>query len=118
MRHIGSTIALVLGILYFISALSPPGPGLVAGPIMIIGALAYRSAKKRKLGEVASTTTRKVLEIAALVLVCAVVLMQNNLKEHIAQEPVPNALIPLWAVLAYVMANIIPWKSDLHRTST
>ena len=45
-KHIGSTIALILGILYFISGLTKGNSGLIAGPIMILGALAYRSAKE------------------------------------------------------------------------
>jgi hypothetical protein len=43
-KHPGSTIALVLGVLWFISALGNFGSGLIAGPInagptIILGAL-------------------------------------------------------------------------------
>ena len=70
---------------------------------MILGALAYRSAKKRKLGEVTTTLLRKGLEASALVIIAAAVLLQNDLKNHIANDPVPNVIIPLWAIIAYIV---------------
>jgi len=77
---------------------------------MILGALAYRSAKKRKLGEVKSTLTRQLVEVALLLGICVVVLGQNNLKTLIATDPVPNFVIPLWAIIAYLIAAFIPWN--------
>jgi hypothetical protein len=37
---------------------------------MILGAFAYRSAKKRRLGEAKATTTRKVIEIVLAAILC------------------------------------------------
>ena len=102
-KHIGSTITLILGILFFLSALTKPNSGLIAGPIMILGALSYRSAKKRNLGTVTSTALRLSLEIAALCIVVAAVMFQSNLKYRIATDPVPNFIIPLWVVIAYTI---------------
>ena len=80
-RHLGSTIALVLGFLTFaagVNALQGPKHNhadmLVGGPIMILGALAYRSAKKRKLGAANFSFTRQSLEIAAIALICVMIL--------------------------------------------
>jgi len=104
-KHIGSTIALILGFLSFAgSVANPANPGgLIAGPVIILGALAYRSAKKRKLGEVHNTAMRKGLEISALIIIAAAILLQNDLKTLIATDPVPSLVIPLWAIIAYVV---------------
>ena len=103
-KHIGSTIALTLGILSFAGSLNPVNPsGLLAGPIIILGVLAYRSAKKQMLGEVKTTLLRKGLEVSALVIIAAAVLLQNDLKTRIATDPVPNMIIPLWAIIAYII---------------
>ena len=81
-RHLGSTVALLLGSLVFLGAASrigngdPAAPGaLKAGLVLILGALIYRSAKKRRLGEVASTPARWVLEGLAIVLMFLSVLL-------------------------------------------
>lgn len=75
---------------------------------MILGAIAYRSAKKRRLEEAKSTIIRKLVEIALLLLICIMVLAQNNLKYLIANDPVPNFIIPLWTLLAYLAVNFMP----------
>jgi hypothetical protein len=36
------------------------------------------------------------------------ILAQNNLKFLIATDPVPNAIIPLWAILAYLLIALMP----------
>jgi hypothetical protein len=81
-RHFGSTIALLLGALAFLGAASRIGNGdplaagvLAAGLVLILGALVYRSAKRRRLGEVASTPARRVLEGIAIVLMFLIVLL-------------------------------------------
>ena len=102
-KHLGSTLCLILGVLTFAAGTTQPGAGalLIAGPVMILGALAYRSAKKRYLGDVKNSTRRRSLEVAAVMLSIAAVAFQSNLAERIQTDPVPNLLIPLWAVLAY-----------------
>ena len=109
-KHIGSTIALILGVLSFasgvnfISGVNSDSPsGLVTGPVIILGALAYRSAKKRKSGEVNNTNLRKGLEILALVMIASAILLQNDLRYQIITDPVSNMIIPLWAIIAYTV---------------
>jgi hypothetical protein len=48
---------------------------LAAGCVLVLGALVYRSAKRRRLGEVASTPARWVLEGIAIVLMFLIVLL-------------------------------------------
>jgi len=81
-RHFGSTVALLLGALAFLGAASRIGNGdplaagvLAAGLVLILGALVYRSGKRRRLGEVASTPARWVLEGIAIVLMFLIVLL-------------------------------------------
>jgi hypothetical protein len=81
-KHLGSTVALFLGGLAFIGAASrigngdPVAPGVLkAGLVLILGALVYRSAKRRRLGEVAATPARWVLEGIAIVLMFLIVLL-------------------------------------------
>jgi hypothetical protein len=120
--HLGSSLAFIAGGLSIVSGISrvvttpdansfEPGSSMPeAGAVMILGALAYRSAKNRRIGEAKSTFIRHFLEIASLVLICFVILMQNNLKYLIATDPVPNAVIPIWAILAYLAVVFIPKK--------
>jgi hypothetical protein len=108
-KHLGSTVALILGFVSFAGALGPATgnhAGLISGPVMILGALAYRSAKKRMLGDVRSTALRQVIEVGAIVLAVLVVVLQNDLKVRIATDPFPNFVIPLWAVVAYFIMTI------------
>ena len=119
----GSTIAFLFGCLSVIAGLSglaqavdnpqvAGGNTLIGGVVMILGVLAYRSAKKRKLGEAKSTLTRKFLEIASLLLICIVILAQNNLRDLITTDPVPNAVIPIWAIVAYLIIAVMPRRAS------
>jgi hypothetical protein len=81
-KHLGSTVALLLGSLVFLGAASrigngdPAAPGaLKAGLVLILGALIYKSAKRRRRGVVASTPARWVLEGIAIVLMFLSVLL-------------------------------------------
>jgi multisubunit Na+/H+ antiporter MnhB subunit len=117
-RHIGSTVALVLGGLSILGGLgSGHFGGAIGGVVMILGALAYRSAKKRKLGEVKSTALRRLGEVGLLVLLSIVILAQNDLKTLIATDPVPNFVVPVWAIIAYLIIAIMPQRWLVRKTS-
>jgi len=103
--NIGSTVALILGALYLVAGLAQKNAGLVGGPIIILGALAYRSAKYRK-SHSSGQWWRIVAEIAAMLVIAFLWLAQSNLKSAIATDPVPNLIIPLWAVVAYGIALV------------
>lgn len=112
-KHIGSTLALILGVLSLAAGAAKPSSLLIAGPIIILGALAYRSAKKRMLGEVTASMLRKGLEALAIAVIVASVLLQNDLNNQVITDPVPNLIIPLWAIVAY---TIIALKKKKERT--
>ena len=107
-KHIGSTIALGFGVLSCISGLAnmakESGHGVLfwGGIIAILGALAYRSAKKRKLGEIKSSSLRKASEVFAFVII-GIVLLQKNFPDNVIDNPVPNLITPLWAIIAYMI---------------
>jgi hypothetical protein len=115
LRHPGSTVAVVFGVLAFFGAMGGVGSGdhafkglLTAGPVLILGALAYRSAKERRLGEVASTPLRRVGEAIAILLLLLTVLLQKDLENQIVTEPLATVLIPVWALVAYLLVALWP----------
>ena len=112
-KHIGSTLGIVLGILAIVSGLTMPGSILIAGIVMLVGALAYRSAKKRKMQEVNNTVLRKALEGIGIFGLIALIVLQKDLKELIATDPVPNFIIPIFVLIAYLIALIRKNKSKL-----
>lgn len=105
-KHLGSTIALAFGVLFLVGGFIQPQPPdnlvniLSRGIIITFGALSYRSAKKRKLGEVKSSLLRKALEIFLIAIIIVVVLLQSY---KIETSPVDNLIIPLWAIIAYLV---------------
>lgn len=111
-KFLGSTIVLILGVLGFLGGIASvskgdhKGDGLLAGILMIIGALTYKSAKKRKLGIVRDTKTRVAFEVIALIILIALVLLQNNLIYRIETDPVPNVLVPVGALIAYTVISL------------
>lgn len=114
-RHLGSTLALIVGCLYFLSGISAASrsentEGFVGGPIIILGAIAYRSAKKRKLGEVKSSLTRKSLEVVILLLICFLAFARNDLREALIIHPFASLIIPVWTILAYLIIASMPQR--------
>lgn len=105
MKNIGSNLAIVLGIISAIAGLTQLNVSLAnAGFVMIIGAFAYKSAKRRALGEVVSSNLRKATELVALVVIILLIGLQNNLVDLLSTDPVPNLIIPAWALIAYALA--------------
>ena len=110
LKNLGSSLALFVGciaVLVGLLALAQGPPQAVmlrAGIVMVLGALAYRSAKKRRLGEVKSTRTRVSLEIILLAAICAIILGQNNISQRMVTDAITNVLLPAWAILAYLAA--------------
>lgn len=107
-RFLGSTIAILLGILGILSALANPSNANIAGVEMTLGALAYRSAKKRRLGLTGPSASRRVAEIGALIAMVALVVFQTDVVRRMYEDPVPNVMIPLWVVIAYLVVQFVP----------
>jgi uncharacterized membrane protein YbhN (UPF0104 family) len=106
-KHIGSTAAIVFGIIMFLAGANPANKGwLATGLVVIFGALAYRSAKKRKLSEVRQSVVRKGFELLALLMVAAETLLKNDLKNLIATDPIINFIIPVCVFIAYIVISI------------
>jgi hypothetical protein len=104
-RFVGSTVALILGLLFLITAASrgqDAVPQILSGAGVIAGALAFRSLRRRRLGLCHDSIGRRVAEGAALVSIVALVLLQSNGPAR-DREPVPNHVIPTSEqLLAYV----------------
>jgi hypothetical protein len=115
-----SNIAIIFGILYVVAGLSgftrPQGytsnPGLMfaAGCYIILGGGAYRSLKRRKLALKKTYLSTQVLEVLAIVAIVLHVALMATL-QRIAEDPVNAAVIPLWAVLPYLVLLITPSRS-------
>lgn len=106
LKFLGSTVALILGILSLLGAIGQIAGGNInanplTGLVIILGALAYKSLKKRRFGIVKSTRTRKFFEVLTLILVLGLVVLQKDFKMQLANDPVPNLIIPLWIFIAY-----------------
>jgi len=84
---------------------------LLGGIAVILGALAYRSAKKRLLGEVKSTLARQFIESTLVMLSVAIILTRPNLKYHIATHPLIHVVIPLWITIAYLLVWVTAFAS-------
>lgn len=119
-KFLGSTVALILGALSFAGSIAQAargdhGANPLGGTVIIIGALAYRSFKRRRLALVASTIWRQVIELLALALIVFLVVLQNDLKTRVANDPVPNVLLPLWVFIAYAALFFKPQVALLDR---
>ena len=105
-RFVGSTLALILGLLLLMTAASRGQEAvsqILGGAGTIVGALACRSLKRRRLGLCDNSIGRRVAEGAALVSIVALVLLQGNVLVRTHREPVPHPLIPASEqLLAYV----------------
>lgn len=78
--------------------------------MLLLGGLAYRSAKKRRLGEANHPNVRTAFEALCLVFLCAVVFLQSDLGKLIATDPVTNLVAPVWALVAYAVVTLWPHK--------
>ena len=109
LRHIGSTIAIVLGVLGLLAGLNQMvnhagSSNFITGAVVLLGGLAYRSAKKRNLSESPNSLTRKLYEGVLIAVMVAVVVLQNKLIDEVYTHPVGNLFAPIWAISAYLYA--------------
>lgn len=114
LKHLGSTIAIILGILMIATiATQPQGSVYIAGVVTVLGALAYRSCKRRKLGEVRSSPLRIGLEIFALIVAVLIIVLQSDLKNRLITDPVPNILPLVWVLVAYAIVSSRRYKATV-----
>ena len=106
-RFLGSTIALVWGWMTMIAGVTS-GRSLseVGGLYIIVGALAYRSCKRRRLGLRESTLGRKAAEIVGVTLViCHACVGWVMAPQTAFNHPVYPVAVPLWVLIAYLVAT-------------
>lgn len=103
---VGSLFALILGAFLVFSGLRGypfAMDSLVGGATMILGALAYRSAKQRRLGLRPDTRLRRVLEIAVVVLVSVpLVILAAEGNDAIWFYPWSGIVVPASTLLAFL----------------
>jgi len=105
-RIFNPTSALILGVLVLISGANPGQyQNLVTGFIIIIGTLAYRSAKKRIASGV-KNNTKFAFEIIAMVVIVLAIGLQSNLGKVLVEDPFPNVIIPLVMIGSYIYVLI------------
>jgi|WetSurMetagenome_2_1015567.scaffolds.fasta_scaffold1343999_1 hypothetical protein len=106
MKHItnnyGSNFAIFAGALLFFYGINQLNSGLVSGPTILIGAFAYKSAKKRKLQVVPDTFFRKLFELMGFILILLMIIKIDNVNKLIFEHPIPLLVIPIWAISAYL----------------
>jgi hypothetical protein len=96
-----SKSALWLGVLFIIAGTQTPSLGS-EGLSILLGTLAYRSAKNRVLGTTKPSILKVLLEWAAFILVFILVALKNDLKRVLVNDPFPNIFVPAWLVTAYL----------------
>lgn len=107
-RFWGSTTAFGFGILAMFASFSRPPesfPLLIGGTVAVLGSLVYRSAKRTKLGLVRSKISRQLTEALGIAMIIGIVGLQWDLLRLIAEDPVPNLIMPVWALVAYGIAK-------------
>jgi len=102
---IGSFMAMFVGVFSILGGLQNHPPALdsvVGGTAMILGALAYRSAKRRRLGLKTNSGLRRGIEVFLLVLVVlpAATLALRGFSVF-TNNPVSGIFVPLWSLAAY-----------------
>ena len=118
-RLIGSQVTLVLGTSGMLSGLATvtsgaSTSGLITGPVMILGAAAYSSRKRRLLGLKPETTARKTFEAVCLALITTMWLGDLDLANAVRNNPASHLMIPLWALIAYPCAS---FRTEKHRVA-
>ena len=104
----GSTAALIIGGLGIIAGISnvasrvpDSGDTAISGAVAVLGALAYRSLKRRRLGVKPDTGARKGMETAFLVAALLLIILQKGFLDRLNRNPFVNLIVPAWAIIAY-----------------
>jgi hypothetical protein len=103
---IGSSIAFVVAaasILGGVRGFPYSMDNLFGGMTALAGIVAYRSAKKRRLGLKQGSTLPRRIEIWLLVLTCLPPLLHvPGGIDALATNPISCIFVPIWSVIAYV----------------
>lgn len=111
-KHLLTTLAIAFALVTYASGIQTLSGNMLAGEVMLLSAFACRSANKRRLMEVQSTTTRKLYELVLIIVLVLLVILQNGLKDLIETDPVPNVVIPFICLIFYSLAFYKARKID------
>jgi len=108
-NHLWTSIAIGCAILIFASGIqavlaNSSGGQLLSGEVILLSAIACRSANKRRLKEVSNSTLRKVIEAFLILVLILLVVLQNDLAVRIEIDPAPNLIIPVICFMFYALA--------------
>ena len=115
-RMIGSTAALVVGVLGFLGGLgrvaNDPDAEIIPWTFVILGAVAYRSRRRRLLGVRPDSHARVLFEAVCLGVLAVAWLALADLAVLIVDEPATYFMFPIWALAAYPCARLrLPLKN-------
>jgi hypothetical protein len=102
---------MVLGALTILIDLKEADLLLITGLMIVFSAIAYRSAKRRSLGEVDSTIFRQFVEALLMLIVLANFVLRNSIIGAIVADPVPTLIIPMVCIVAYLIVAAPTWIS-------
>lgn len=105
-EFVGSSLAILVGIVALGSGYITPGW------CVILGALAYKSAKKRNLGIVQDTPVRRIIEGVVMLLILLAVFFTD--RTVLTEDPFPNLVLPLWTLAAYGIVMTKKPGSEVH----
>jgi phosphatidylglycerophosphate synthase len=123
-KHIWTSIAIVFAILIFVSGIQDVVSGIqdvmgnsgggkvLTGKLILLSAIACRSANKRKLKEVNNTNLRKIIEALLMLNLILLVVLQNDLAVKIQIDPAPNLIIPIVCLIFYLSAYVKANKAN------
>ena len=116
-KHIWTSIAIVFAILIFVSGIqdvmgNSGGGKVLTGHLILLSAIACRSANKRKLKEVNNTNLRKIIEALLMLNLILLVVLQNDLAVRIQIDPAPNLIIPIVCLIFYLSAYVKANKAN------
>ena len=80
---------------------------VLVGFTALLGAAAYRSAKRTKLGIAHARASRSILEMLAILAIIAAVSLQRDVVHLAYNDPIPTVVAPIWAVAAYLTAEVV-----------
>ena len=101
-----ANIALVFGVFMLASGIanSQSIDNFFGGAWIVLGVLAYKSAKKRKLGLVKNSIVRQTLELAVFFILIGDIFLQvlgGGAERNMVNDPFNFLFIPAWVIIAY-----------------
>ena len=115
-RMIGSTAALVVGVLGFLGSFGrladDQDADLIPWTFVLLGAVAYRSRRRRLLGLRSDSHARVLFEAVCLAVLAVAWLALTDVAVLVVYQPATYLMFPIWALAAYPCAGFrLPLKN-------